>query len=53
MNRSAWVIAAAVVVAVLLALGSALGWFGAAEAPPPAATAPTAPDPARGAGATQ
>jgi hypothetical protein len=30
----------AVTVAVLLALGSALGWFSAVEAPGPAATAP-------------
>jgi hypothetical protein len=42
MNRGRLVIAAAVVVAVLLALGSALGWFSAAEAPAPAAIAPEA-----------
>jgi hypothetical protein len=42
MNRGRLVIAAAVVVAILLALGSALGWFSAAEAPAPAAIAPGA-----------
>jgi hypothetical protein len=42
MSRSAWVIAAAVLVVALLALGSAVGWFSAVEAPGPAATAPEA-----------
>jgi hypothetical protein len=42
MKRSAWVITAGVVVVVLLALGSALGWFSAVEAPGPAASAPEA-----------
>jgi hypothetical protein len=42
MNRGRLVIAAAVVVAILLALGSALGWFSAAEAPAPAAIVPEA-----------
>ena len=42
MDRRTGFIVVAVAVAVLLALGSALGWFSAAEAPPPAATAPGA-----------
>ena len=42
MSRSTWIIAAAVAVVVLLALGSALGWFSAVESPAPAATAPEA-----------
>jgi hypothetical protein len=40
MDRRTGFIVAALAVAILLALGSALGWFSAVEAPAPAATAP-------------